>query len=426
MKRFHVLFLALLATASVLMTSCGDDEELTISITGMNITAPEVTIGIVDEATKTITFNVPFGTDLTNVTGTFVTNPAGGTITPDISAGVDFSGGSVTFTVSHPDDGGVTATYTVNAVVGENPLRIVMVGDGAFDNLHTEMQTAYNWCLDTYGNKAKYVSFQDLANEDLSTTKVIWWHEYDTANGGRVINSAAAAATSTVNTFYQGGGHLLLTIHASSYLVELGRIGADWAPTGGGYGNNDGNLNPDNWGWSFAHPVFTNSYPADNADHPVWANTTKATADFEGVQYDFVPGIDGGTKRDAGYFWDFNWVIGNINHFDTDGNGAIDAAEKDTDGDGDFDADDNVQQVKEYFETQTSSTVLGSFEWDPAANGVELGTCVQFNANGSYSGMSIVISAGAYEWYQNDGRSNAWRGNQEAMTAGAFTHFGVQ
>lgn len=425
MKKLQLLFLGLLASATMFMTSCDPAVELEAVISGVTITGPVAGVGIINEADKTVTINVPYGTDVSNVTGTITTTDAEATVSPNLSAGVDFSGGAVSFTVTNGD---VSQTYSVSVAFGENPLRIVMVGDGALTSLHDEMQEAYNWALTTYGEKAAYVDFADLAGFDLESTKVIWWHSYDTTNGGRTTLPAAANASGAVNTFYKGGGNLLLTTHATGYLVELGRLGTDWAPTDGGSGNNSGNANPDDWGWAIEHPTFTTSFDSENANHPMWANTTKKNVTFEGVSYDAVMGIDGGTKRDAAYFWFIRNIQGVKNQFDANGDGGIDDLEGlDSNGDGTLDpATDNYQQMKEYFESQTVSKVRGSFEWDPAANGVEFFTAVEFEPTGDYQGGAITISAGAFEWLHNDGRSNAWRANQEAMVSGVFTHFGVQ
>ncbi len=425
MKNLKLFFIGLLATSTLFMTSC-DPEEVSVTITGLSVTAPVAGVGIVDESAKTISINVPFGTDVSNVTGTVTTDPADATVSPSLASGVDFSAGSVTFTVTH-SDGTTTSDYVVSIVEGENPLRIVLVGDGAMDTQHDETQEAYNWAMATYGNKAAYVSFQDLASTDLSTTQVIWWHAYDTVNGGRTQNAAAVAASSTVSDYVKGGGNMLLTTHATGYLVDIGRLGSDWGPTDGGYGNNDGFDNPDDWGWAFEYPTDPNTFPTDNASHPMWANTTKKSVTFDGVTYDMSPGIDGGKKRDAAYFWFVRNIPGVIANFDTNGDGGLDDLEAlDTNGDGVVDpATDNVHAVREYFQTQTGSTVRGSFEWDPVVNGAEFFTAVEFGPQGDYAGSIITISAGAFEFLHSDGRTNAWRGNQEAMAAGAFTHFGV-
>jgi hypothetical protein len=74
----------------------------------------------------------------------------------------------------------------------------------------------------------------------------------------------------------------------------------------------------------------------------------------------------------------------------------------------------------------TGSVVRGSFEWDPAANGVELGTIIEFKPKGDYQGTAIVISCGAYEWYQSDNRTNTFHSNIETITSNAIKYMGAE
>lgn len=410
-------FLAVLVLG---MTSCGEDP--VAEITAFSFTSPVPGAGVIDQANKTIAINVPFGTELTNVTGAVVITD-GATVSPDLTAGVDFSSLSVDFTVTNED---VSNTYTVTVIEGENPLRIALVGPGAtLNDNHDEVIEAYTWALNTYQNKAAYFAFGDLTAEHLATAEVVWYHAYDTTSGGRTIAPQALTAKGVINDYYQGGGDLLLTTHATSYLVELGRLTSDWGPTDGGWGNNSGNANPDDWG--IAYQLNGQFDDGDNKDHPLFSGITPKSVTFDGITYDAMMLIDGGLKRDAAYFWFANVIPGMITNFDTNGNGGIDPdTELDTNGDGVFNNDDDVNARKDYFEQQTNSVVRGSFEWDPVANGVEFFNIIEFNPDGNYQGKAITIAVGGYEWLQSDGRSNAWRVNQETITANAFTYFGVE
>ena len=80
----------------------------------------------------------------------------------------------------------------------------------------------------------------------------------------------------------------------------------------------------------------------------------------------------------------------------------------------------NARKVK--FEELAGAVVRASFEWDPAANGVELGTIIEFKTKGEYAGQAITISLGAYEWDQPDGRTNAFANNIKTITKNALTY----
>ena len=136
--------------------------------------------------------------------------------------------------------------------------------------------------------------------------------------------------------------------------------------------------------------------------------------------------IDGGLKRDAGRFWFVNNVPGVIANFDTNGDGVINDWERSTNGDSIFNNDDDVTMLKGYFEQQTNSVVRGSFEWDPVFGGVEFFTVVEFEPAGDFAGTAVTFSAGCYEWYHEDGRTNTWRDNVEGWTANTIEYLGVQ
>jgi len=396
MKR-SIFFLMMLAMATTWF-SCDDDDggpAVSTEISLFQITSPVAAVGIIDETTQTITINVPFGTDITNMTGS-ATIPEGAMLTPDISAGVDFSGGPVDFILTNE---GETATYTATVVVGENPLRIALVGTAeSIDDIENpEIKEAYEWAVGEYGNRAGYISFGKLTTESISTALVVWFH-YDSSP--REIPESALDVKDVLAEFYKAGGNVLLTTHASGYMVDLGRISADYGPTGGGDGP-DAFENPDNWGISYTNEDYVDG----NADHPLFEglNTTEVT--FEGMTYPAIFLLDGGLKRDHSHLWDFNQIPAIVDM-------VPDPAEP------------NAR--KEAFESATGSAVRASFEWDPAANGVELATVIEFEPTAEFEGTGITISLGAYEWYQSDERTNMWRDNITGLTKNALSYLGVE
>ncbi len=437
MKKLFWISLLALTSLALTVSSCKKDDETgggnddRVEITAFTISAPVVGVGVIDQTAKTIKVDVPFGTDLSNMTGS-ITASTGATVTPNISAGVDFSGGPVDFTVTN---GGASSTYEVTVVPGDDPMRIALVGDGADVNgLYDEISEAYNWALSKYGEQARYFDLNTLSAGDLDLAEVVWFHYADTLVG-KALPASATTASNVISNFYQGGGDLLLTTFANQYLVDLGRLTADWGPTDGG----DGTAmfsNPDNWGVGYQ---YNNLYDGgNNATHPIYDGITTSSVTFDGNTYDVMMLIDAGSRRDAGNFWFANNIEaiknsnfdvngdGLIGDYDADGDGVNDSHDLDTNGDGVFNNDDDVLALKNYFETNTNSVVRGSFEWDPVFGGVEFFTVVEFNPDGNFQGRAISVSAGAYEWHDDDGMGNTFRSNQEKFTENIFSYFGVQ
>lgn len=417
MKKLLILSLALLIGFAWGCKSEDDTPTPTApTITLFKIDAPFAAVGTIDG--KTITIDSPFGADVSAVTVSVTTTPASATVKPENP--VDFTSGSVEFTIT---DGDNSSTYTVNMVEGPNPLRIVLVGGGATaDDNNDEIANAYNWALDKYKEKAAYIPFSDLSDEAIETAVAMWFHLE--APGGKMLpEDATGSALDVVNNFYKGGGNLLLSRHATQYLVNLGRISSDWAPTDGGDGM-DSFDNPDDWGQANA---FSDKFADGNEDHPMFEGLETKEVTFDGFTYDALMYIDGGSKRDNAHFWFSYNIEGMKAEFDTDGDGTISEAERDTNGDGIFENgvdDDTI--FRKYFEEQTNSVIRGTFEWDPVFAGAEFFTTVEFNPEGDYQGRAIALGAGCYEWFQDDGRTNAWRGNLEGIHENIFEYFGVE
>jgi hypothetical protein len=85
------------------------------AITAFSITGPVSATGNVDEALKTITVNVPYGTNVTAMTATV--SHTGASISPDPAVAADYSGGK-TYTVTAVDGSTQAYTVTVNAAPG--------------------------------------------------------------------------------------------------------------------------------------------------------------------------------------------------------------------------------------------------------------------------------------------------------------------
>lgn len=397
---FYTL-LILLAGFVFLSQSCKKEDPPEAAITGVSITSPIVTVGVVDETAKTITISVPYGTDLSNVKGSIVAT-SGATITPNLASGVDFSSGSVVFTVVN---GATTTTYTANVVVGANPLRIALVGPWASlsaisDN---EIKTAYEWAIATYKEKAGYFSFDNLKAADLATAKAVWFHHTVFPNPGPDAifpSSALGNAKTVIADFYKAGGNLLLTGLSGSYLAQVGRITADLGPTNLDIGGDAYITNPDDWGISYVDVTDANDYPTNNDQFYLFKNLTPKSVTFDGHTYNAFMLSDAGAKKNRAHIWDFNKF-----HPELGGGDVAPNARKGA------------------WETDANASVRASFEWDPSLNGVELGAIVEFKPTATFKGTGLVIGLGAYEWYQEDGQPNAWAGNVSGITKNALDNF---
>ncbi|MEL6358164.1 MAG: hypothetical protein AAFQ37_14670, partial [Bacteroidota bacterium] len=331
----------------------------------------------------------------------------GATVTPDLSSPVDFSGGPVSFTVTN---GPSTSTYTVTIMEGENPLRIALVGDAAnMSDLDPEIVAAYQWALDEYMDAASYIPFSDLTAEAISTARVVWFHYtvfprtadqndndmvffphlFDMDGNGpdhheafEILPQSAITASSVIEDFVKGGGNLLLTGLTGSYVAQIGRIAPEFGPTNYDTGGDEFIENPDCWGVSFIDGIFnTGDYPANNENAFLYRDLDRTSYTFEGVTYDGICLSTGGAKKNRSHIWDFNRFFPEL------------AA-----------GCDEPNAKKAEYEARTNSIVRSSFEWDPAACGVELGAIVEFPASGDYQGNALVIGLGAYEWELRDSR----------------------
>lgn len=398
---FFLLFLGL---TGLFIASCKKTEtpapEAVIS--AFTISSPITTVGVIDQSAKTITVNVPYGTDLTKLTGS-LTGTSGATITPNLASGVDFSSKSVKFTITN---GTTSVVYTANIVVGANPLRIALVGtwasQAAIDD--PEIKKAYDWAVKTYGDKASYIPFDKLTTESISTAKVVWWHHTvfpRPVDSAALLPAVAKGNGKTVLTaYYKNGGNLLLTGLSGSYVCELGRITRAFGPTNFDLGADKFITNPDDWGISFKPVRQATDYPANNETFYLFKGLTTKNVTFDGQTYAAIMLSGPGNKKNRAHIWDFNRFYPNLDGGDKAPNAR-----------------------KNAWEAATGALVRASFEWDPSLNGVELGAIVEFKPTTDYKGTSLVIGLGAYEWNIEGGGTNSWQANVEGITKNALDNF---
>ena len=396
-----LLFLTLFMAVGLLWTGCGDDDDPVTpapevrdtSISIFEITAPFSAVGAISGTNISVPY--PFGEDVTGVT-VAATLPAGASISPGNP--VDFSGGPVTFTVTN---GASTNTYTVSLVEGENPLRIVLVGDGALANLPAESKVAYEWALDEYKAEAQYFDFSDLSADAISTANVIWYHYVSNpgvdadgnpsapqdANGDGIwqaseaLPASAAGAAGLMEDFVKSGKNILLSGSTSTLVGAMGRIDEKYNPNNWWFNPGDPVQNPDCWGISFLPDTgpSVGDYPDDNGAFWLWSGLERTAYSFNEGDLEGICFSPAGQKKDRQNNWFF------IPMFE----GEVDP--------------EVLNSSKNKFEEVTSSTVRASTEWDALVGGIEFGVIVEFGPTGDYTGTVLSIPVGAYEWDRADG-----------------------
>ncbi|MNL13878.1 putative glycoside hydrolase [compost metagenome] len=293
---------------------------------------------------------LPEGTNLTTLKPVIETTE-GVSISPASGATIDFTN-AVTFVVT---SNGKNVNYTANIGVPVTGLVVAFLGTAATRAEITNMDeiTAVNWFFSTFSG-AKYISFGSVENgADLSDVDVIWWHFDSAANLPAIAYKPAV--TTALKNFRANGGNLLLTSFASQYVDALGIV-----PSGKGPNNVFGDFPPNgfvdanSWGMSFK----------GHENHPVFEGLTTYETGKANL-------LQGGTFRlnHTGWWFVPEWG-GYVN------------------GEG--------------WRNQTGGTNLASEAWDNNLDGRV--TIAEF-PNTATNKNVIVISMGAYDWYNETNSS---------------------
>ena len=304
----------------------------------------------VNDVSKTISMTLPEGTNLTTLKPVIETT-AGVSISPASGTAIDFTN-AVTFVVtSH----GKSVNYTANIGVPVTGLVVAFIGTAATRAEITNMDeiTAANWFFSTFSG-AKYISFTSVENgADLSDVDVIWWHFDSAANLPAIAYKPAV--TTALKNFRANGGNLLLTSFASQYVDALGIV-----PSGKGPNNVFGDFPPNgfvdanSWGMSFK----------GHENHPIFEGLTT----YESGKANL---LQGGTFRLNHTAW---WFVPEWGGY--------------VNGEG--------------WRNQTGGTNLASEAWDNALDGRV--TIAEF-PNSETNKNVVVISMGAYDWYNETNSS---------------------
>ena len=331
--------------------------------------------GEINDQDKTLQVTLPPEMDVSNAEASILASE-GVTISPDINAISDFTS-PVAITITALDGYQVNYEIKVFSASDEPIMAFLGTADRKGDIVDPDERAAAEWFFDRYSN-SEYLSFESIkSGKSLDNYAAIWWH-LDASMELPQIALDAEVITS-LKAYHNHGGELLLTTFASRYLEALGII-----PMGKGPNNVFGDFPPNgfidsnnSWGICFkgheSHPLFQGLQTYEN-----------------GKAYF----LEKGTFRLNHTAWWFLPEWGGYN----DGAGWRD---------------------------QTGGINLASEGWDDALNGRVL--IAEFpKQNGT--GNTIVISFGAYDWYQeatSDGtpsQANGFLGNVKQLTRNALDY----
>ena len=214
----------------------------------------------------------------------------------------------------------------------------------------------------------------EVPSADLSKYDVVWIHidRLDMPVGWQNLPEEIIAedVLNAVKAYYFGGGSLLVTNHATQYLVPLGRTQRN--PTV--YSSAAGNSVVDSWS------IQANiGMEYDRRTHPVYEGVYEFN---EYYPHPTFPLIGPGHHEDHNCMWDFN---------------AMGFAELYPD------AENTVRA----FEIENTAVVLGT--WGQVTDFACAGL-IEFQPTAECKGSCIAMGLAAYEWNQN-GSANKWQDN---------------
>ncbi|WP_447642883.1 MULTISPECIES: DUF4960 domain-containing protein [Chitinophagaceae] len=307
----------------------------------------------IDETNRTIKALVPVTTNLASIVPK-ITLATGATITPAAEQTVDFTN-TVIYTVKKD-----TATVNYKVSIG-TPQTIAFIGTASSVSTlaNKDELAAWQW-LTSVNSLADYVSLTSIQNGtvDLSQYKIIWWHQDESQS-----TPATAMNPNTIQAFknyYANGGNLLLTSYATMYLDAIGIVPAGKAPNNA-FGDNTPWVEP-NWDWGISYKGY--------ASHPVFAGLPQASDKSDPTVYLLSHGA---FRLNHTAQW----------HIGADWGGYASPAD---------------------WRAQTGGLDLGSSEGDP--NHTNAVTMAEFPKSATH-GATIVIGAGAYDWYSEADPTNA-------------------
>ncbi|WP_083432168.1 DUF4960 domain-containing protein [Christiangramia salexigens] len=325
----------------------------------------------VNDLQGTINLVLPPRTDITNVE-LEIKAPQGVEINPPSGTVLDLSQRqevSVTYG---------TSTRNYQLITRVLPSKIGFLGEAeSYDeliaNADDDIVAAAQWVKDTYLNDFEYLNAAEVTYEDLEEFNVVVFY-YDQVGSSEL--PAVFTEGNNKSAFIQyvvEGGKLLLGGMATSFAETIGRDNSGLQTI---QGNGGGFESPDTWIID-GGVKFVNS----KLNHPIY---TYNPGLIEFDENGFIPIIDAGYREDHNNLWDASPLLG---------------------------AGHQLGQFGE-FERLYNGVVLAV--WGGVADECCPGI-IEFQPKPPYSGTIIAIGIGGIEWNMNDGRTNEYRNNIEAI-----------
>lgn len=239
---------------------------------------------------------------------------------------------------------------------------------------------AANWCINTY--KGVFISVSQIKSGSvtLSDYNALWIHVDRIGTGAVPAELLDADVVTKLTAYYKNGGNLLLSIHATQLIVNLGRT----TRVPGIRGAGEGGVGTDTW---TVNPVIGSIY--DHSDNPIFAETTSSSDFFPNVPNPTIPLIGPGNREDHNSMWDLNSYGFTVP------------------------ANSNLVKV---FEDENNAKVLAT--WGHVTDFCCAGI-VYFAPTTEYKGKCYAFGVAAYEWNQNTG-VNLYQSNIENITKSAL------
>jgi hypothetical protein len=240
--------------------------------------------------------------------------------------------------------------------------------------------TAAQWFVSTFSDGDVITTAQlEAGSVDLLQYEALWIAIDRVGDGSLPAELLTANVLNSVTAYYKGGGNLLLTNHATQYIVNLGRTARAPGILGAGAGFDNGDI----WG--------VNANIGLTYDHTAHAIFSGLEVDNVSYGHPTFPLIGSGHKEDHNSMWDLN----SYGYTPAEGRNIVDE-----------------------FQDENDAVVLGTWQHviDWCCAGI-----VEFEPSGIYQGTCIAIGLAAYEWNQNS-EINDYHANVEILTLNAFNY----
>lgn len=236
---------------------------------------------------------------------------------------------------------------------------------------------AKEWFISTYTD-GDIITTSDIATGavNLDEYKVLWIHTDRIGFTETPDEYMEDDVLSKITEYYQNGGNLLLSIHATQYIVDLGRT--ERKP--GLLASGDGGTGDDVWA--------INAYIGltyDRASHAAWDGVTSDNTLYD--DHAAFPFIGAGHREDHNSMWD-------LNSYGYEGN------------------------TVEAFEAENEATIIGT--WGQVTDWCCAGI-IDFAPTQLFAGRCIAVGGAAYEWNQNSGE-NIYQDNIEQFTKSSIEY----